>query len=179
VRKIETPRLFRYSGRFTGMVSRRPLAIALVLASAGCATGGAAGGGTLARDAHDTGAEGSTPPPKHDGRATRRTLGWVVLSVGGEAAVAAIVTSIMLVHDKSILDSQCNAQKLCTENGADAAGAISSLKPWNTGTWIAGIVGVGAGAALLFTSQPDKPASTAITLSPEGSGAGLGLRSQF
>jgi hypothetical protein len=161
------------------MVSRRPLALALVLASAGCATGSTAGGSVTAHDAHDADDEGSAATPKHDGRATRRTLGWVALSVGAEAALAAIVTSIMIVHDKSILDDQCNAQKLCTETGADAAGAIANLKPWNTGTWIAGIVGLGAGAALLFTSQPDKPASTAITLSPEGSGAGLGLRSQF
>jgi hypothetical protein len=161
------------------MVPRRPLAIVLLLACAGCATGGTAGGSATPLDAHDAEGGGGWQPPKHDGRSTRRTIGWVTLSLGAEAAVAAIVTSILIVHDKSVLDGQCNAQKLCTQDGADAAGAISGLKAWNTGTWIAGIVGLGAGAALLLTSQPDKPASTAITLSPEGSGAGLGLRSQF
>jgi hypothetical protein len=106
-------------------------------------------------------------------------VGWVSLAVGAEAAVAAIVTSGMLVHEKSVLDGQCNAQKLCSSAGVDAAGAISSITPWNTGTWIAAAVGLGAGAALLLTSNPDAPGSTAITLTPEGSGPGLGLRSRF
>jgi hypothetical protein len=106
-------------------------------------------------------------------------VGWVSLAVGAEAAVAAIVTSVMLVHQKSLLDGQCNSDKICSQSGLDAAGAISSLKPWNTGTWIAAAVGLGAGAALVWTSQPDQPAATAITVMPEGSGAGLGLRSAF
>jgi hypothetical protein len=147
----------------------------LALACSACA-GNSAG----ARDPHDADATGTTSaPPAHDGRATRRTLGWVSLAVGAEAAIAALVTSGMLVHEKSVLDAQCNAQKQCSSSGVDAAGAISTLTPWNTGTWIMTVAGLGAGTALLLTSHPDAPASTAITLTPEGSGAGLGLRSRF
>jgi hypothetical protein len=165
--------------------SRRPrtpaaqrLVALLAIAGLGCA-----GQGASPRDAHDAqGAEGagttSSPPPK-DGRATRRTLGWISLAAGAEAAIAAVVTSGMLVHEKSVLDAQCNAQKQCSAGGLDAAGEISSLTPWNTGTWVAAVIGVGAGAALLLTSRPDAPASTAITLTPEGTGAGVGLRSRF
>jgi hypothetical protein len=172
------------------MVTRSPqtkggrcLAGVLAVACSACA-----GNGAGARDPHD--ADWTVPmgvpvgvstgaPPRHDGRATRRTLGWVTLAVGAEAAVAAIVTSGMLVHQKSVLDAQCNAQKQCSSAGVDAAGAISTLTPWNTGTWIMTAVGLGAGTALLLTSRPDAPASTAITLTPEGSGAGLGLRGRF
>jgi hypothetical protein len=159
------------------------LAVAVALACSACA-----GNGAGARDPHDadwttsTGAStdaSTSAPPRHDGRATRRTLGWVSLAVGAEAAIAALVTSGMLVHQKSVLDAQCNAQKQCSSTGVDAAGAISSLTPWNTATWITTAVGLGAGTALLLTSRPDAPAGTAITLTPEGAGAGLGLRSRF
>jgi len=158
---------------------RRCLAAVLAAACSACA-GNSAG----ARDPHDADSTASTSastsaPPRHDGRATRRTLGWVSLAVGAEAAIAALVTSGMLVHEKSVLDAQCNAQKQCSSSGVDAAGAISTLTPWNTGTWIMTVAGLGAGTALLLTSHPDAPASTAITLTPEGSGAGLGLRSRF
>lgn len=164
------------------MVTRSPqtrggwrLAGVVAVACSACA-----GNGARARDPHDADSMASTSaPPRHDGRATRRTLGWVSLALGAEAAVAAIVTSGMLVHEKSVLDAQCDAQKQCSSAGVDAAGAISTLTPWNTGTWIMTAVGLGAGTALLLTSRPDAPAGTAITLSPEGSGAGLGLRSRF
>jgi hypothetical protein len=106
-------------------------------------------------------------------------LGWVSLAVGAEAAIVAIVTSGMLVHEKSILDAQCDAQKLCSPAGLDAAGSISSLTPWNTGTWVAAALGVGAGAALLLTGRPDAPGSTAITWTPDGAGPGVGVRSRF
>jgi hypothetical protein len=152
----------------------RWLAAFLAVASAGCAANGPA-----ARDAHDADAGTTHAPPPRDGRATRRVLGWVSLAVGAEAAIAAIVTSGMLVHEKSVLDGQCNSQKQCTPQGLDAAGAISSVTPWNTGTWVLAAAGLGAGAALLLTARPDEPASTAITVTPEGSGAGVELRSRF
>jgi hypothetical protein len=165
--------------------SRRPrtpagqrLAAFLCVICVGC-TGNGAG----PRDAHDAegagGAGATSAPASNDRRATRRTLGWVSVAIGAEAAIAAVVTSGMLVHEKSVLDAQCNAQKLCSPAGVDAAGAISSVTPWNTGTWVVAALGVGAGAALLLTSRPDAPGSTAITLAPEGSGPGLGLRSRF
>jgi hypothetical protein len=159
-----------------GRARRCRLGVAvLAVACAGCAGGSGAG----ARDAHDAEPSTTSAPPSRDGRAVRRTVGWVSLAVGAEAAIAAIVTSGMLVHEKSVLDAQCNSQKLCSPTGLDAAGAISSLTPWNTGTWVVAAVGVGAGAALLLTSRPDAPGSTAILFTPEGTGPGVGLRSRF
>src|ERR1700722_3561875 len=107
--------------------SRRPrtpaalrLVALLAIASVGCA-----GNGAGPRDAHDTqGTSATSAPRPHDGRATRRTLGWISLAAGAEAAIAAIVTSGMLVHEKSVLDAQCNAQKQCSPAGVDATGAI-------------------------------------------------------
>jgi len=145
---------------------------------AGCASSGADVNGP--RDPHDaTSTPGATPAPVHDGRAARRTLGWVSLAVGAEAAIVAVVTSGILVHDKDVLDAQCNAQKLCSPAGVNAAGTISSVTPWNTGAWIAAAAGLGAGTILLLTNRPDAPGATAITVSPEGSAPGVGLRGQF
>jgi hypothetical protein len=117
--------------------------------------------------------------PGRDPHQMRRVLGWVSLSVGAEAAVVAVVTSVIIEHQKSIRDDGCNAQKVCNLNGFNAANTISTITPWNTATWFVAAAGLGAGTVLLLISQPRSEQRTAITLSPESSGLQLGLRSTF
>ncbi len=117
--------------------------------------------------------------PGRDPHRTRRVLGWASLAVGAEAAVIAIVTSFMIEHQKGIRDDGCNAQKVCTSTGLDAVGTIHTLIPVNTTSWFVAAAGLGAGAVLLFTSRPESEPHTAITLSPNSSGVGVGVRSTF
>ncbi len=117
--------------------------------------------------------------PGRDPHHMRRVLGWATLSVGAEAAVIAVVTSVMIEHQKGIRDDGCNAQKVCTTDGFNAANTISTIVPWNTATWFIAAAGIGAGTVLLLVSQPKSERQTAITLSPESSGLALGVRSTF
>jgi hypothetical protein len=117
--------------------------------------------------------------PGRDPHRMRRVLGWVSLTIGAEAAVIAVATSLLIEHQKGIRDDNCNAQKVCNSEGIGAVGTIDTIVPWNTGSWFVAGIGLGAGAILLVVSQPKSERQTAITLSPGSSGLGLGVRSAF
>ena len=117
--------------------------------------------------------------PGHDPHRMRRVLGWVSLSVGVEAAVVAVVTSVMIEHQKGIRDDGCNAAKECTAKGFGATNTIDTLTPWNTASWFIAAAGLGAGTVLLLVSQPESERKTAVTLAPASSGLTLGVRSTF
>lgn len=110
---------------------------------------------------------------------TVRTLGWIGISVGAEAALVVIGTSAMLLHEKQVRDEGCNAQRVCSSQGLDANGTIGTLAGWNTGAWLVSVAGLTAGGILLAISWKDAQRTTAITVAPTGSGVGLGLRSSF
>src|ERR1700722_2414005 len=132
---------------------------------------------TAAAARTETGTEGSDPG--RDPHRMRRVLGWVTLTIGAEAAVIAVATSILIEHQKSIRDDDCNAQKVCGAPGFAAVGTIQTLVPWNTATWFVAAAGLGAGTVLLVTSPKESERTTAVTLSPGPSGLGLGVRSTF
>jgi hypothetical protein len=116
---------------------------------------------------------------RRDPHRTRRVVGWISLAIGAEAAVIATVTSILIEHQKSLRDDNCNAQKVCNAEGFGAVGTISTLIPWNTTTWFVAAAGLGLGTVLLLVSQPESEKQTAITVSPVSSGLGLGVRTTF
>ena len=114
-----------------------------------------------------------TPGPAAPSSAsTKRTLGWVSLGVGGAGLVVAGVSGLVLLSEKSTVDSGCQGKTACN---ADALSAISANKTWlpvNTVAWIVGAVGVGAGVFLLLTSKDGQPAArVGATLLPGGGGA--------
>jgi hypothetical protein len=110
---------------------------------------------------------------------TARTFGWVSVGLGAEAAVAAVATSVIMLHDKSVRDSNCNADKVCSPAGLDANQDIGLLSGWNAAAWILTAAGLGIGGYLVWTDSDDGEKRTTITVSPIGSGAGLGVRSSF
>ena len=67
-----------------------------------------------------------------DPRRLRRTVGWISLAIGAEAAVVAVATSVMLLHQKSVVDSACDAKNRCSPSGLDATASIHETVPWNT-----------------------------------------------
>jgi hypothetical protein len=123
----------------------------------------------------------SAPPASIEGESsgTARGLGWFSVGLGTLGAGVALTTSVMMLHQKSVRDSGCNAAKVCTEAGLTANDQISSLSGWNAGAYAVALVGIGVGAFLLITNPADSEKQTAIGVAPTGSGAGLQLRSTF
>lgn len=179
-----------------------PWLVMAVAACSGCAAGfaGSAGprvdGNSLRVADAPNGAGESTsnaqPVPKNSGRAglpepplprapnrTIRTLGWIGISVGAEAAIVAIGTSGVLLHEKKVRADDCNAQRFCSSDGIDANSTIGTLVGWNAAAWVLTAVGFGAGGALLAIGSEDAKPTVAITAAPIASGIGVGMRSAF
>jgi hypothetical protein len=117
---------------------------------------------------------------KRDPHSMRRYLGWITLSVGVEAAIVAVATSIMIEYQKGVRDIHCDAQKVCDNRGKASADTIDSIVPWNTASWITAAAAIGAGLTLVLVSRPKgEDHETAITVSPMPSGAGIDLRGAF
>lgn len=108
-----------------------------------------------------------------------RTWGWVGIGLGAEAAVGAVATSVLMLHDKSVRDSNCNAEKVCAPAGIDANQDLGLLSGWNVGAWVVAAAGLGIGGYLVWKDNDDGEHRTAITVTPLGPGAGLGVRSSF
>jgi len=113
------------------------------------------------------------PPIVTTGAPSRRTIGWIVGGVGVAGLAVAGISGLVLLGEKSAVDSGCTGKTNCN---ADALAAVAANKTWlpvNTVAWIVGAVGVGVGAYLVFTSKDGAPAArVGATLLPGGAGAG-------
>jgi hypothetical protein len=159
------------TGRF---LRTRKFACAAIaaLATVGCA-------GRSLPPQHAPSTSESAPSSASSSSRSAHTYGWVSVGVGAEGAVAALVTSVMILHDKSVRDANCGTEKICSAAGLDANQDIGLLEGWNTGAWIVAAAGLGIGAYLILTEPADGGKRTALAIGAIGSGTGLGLRSSF
>ena len=149
------------------------LAALCIVAETGCAT--RAVPPTQAPEASSSPAPSSRPSRDR----SARTYGWVSLSVGVEATVVALVTSGMMLHEKNVRDGHCNAQKVCSIEGANANTSLSQLGWWNAAALVVAAAGLGVGGYLLWSHPTEGRVSTGVAVGPVGTGVGLGLRSAF
>jgi len=85
----------------------------------------------------------------------------------------------MILNSKSTRDSDCNAQKVCSQDGIDANSSIQSLLGWNAAAWAVAVVGTGAGIILVATHPYEAKSEAALTLGPAAAGAALRLEGSF
>ena len=115
-----------------------------------------------------------TPKPMHEAppaedHSTRRTVGWVVAGVGAAALVGSGVTFLLRQGALGDLDDCCSTYRNCPD---DLRGTVDTGKTMSTLTSVllpVGVVGVGAGLALVFTSKSSPSAEP-------GKAAGFGAR---
>jgi hypothetical protein len=153
-----------------------------LVACAGCASSGPPPRAVVGQPEglEATPAPKEQPPPaprKHGG--SGQALGLVSLSIGGAAGVVAVVTSIMMLHDKSVRDDGCNAQKVCTPDAYSANQKLADLGGWNAGAYAVAGVGLVAGTVLVIAFPGGRGSSTAVVVAPNAAGAGLALWSAF
>ncbi len=118
-----------------------------------------------------------TPKPKAqvstEDHSTRRTVGWVVAGVGAAALVGSGVTFLLRQSALSDLEEGCPLYETqpCPEklrSTVDRGQLMSTLSPVLLGV---GVLGVGAGVALIVTSPPNREAAAIRRLTVS---AGLG-----
>ncbi len=119
------------------------------------------------------------PPAPRSGGGPARTAGWLSIAVGGEAAVVAVVTSFMVLHEKGVRDDNCDARKVCSQTGIDANATIDTLLGWNAAAWIVAVAGLGAGTVLVLTHPSKSDRTVAIGVAPAPGGAALSVQGAF
>lgn len=129
----------------------------------------------------ETGPDGVEPPRDQHGSG-QRTLGWIVTGVGAAALVGSGITFLLYGSAKNDVRDSCGQGGFanCAVRPSDQASVESTRSRGVTmGTLspillAAGIAGVGAGLALVFTAGPSKSAS--VTITPRVAGADATLR---
>jgi hypothetical protein len=133
----------------------------------------------FADDTAPAAAKKSETPDERDARQRARMDGWIAIGIGSSAALIALGTSIVMLHDKSVRDSGCDANKVCTSAGLSANNELGQMVGWNIGAFAVAAVGLGVGAFLVLSNPSDREMGTQVGIAPTGSGTGFVLRSTF
>lgn len=117
------------------------------------------------------------PPPVEKASGGTRTIGWVLVGVGGAALVGGGITLLVRQSAMSDLDSQCpegaGGRTCDPAKRADIESIVDRGKTMSTLSSIllpVGVVGVGAGIALIVTSRPSSSSGQSIVVTPTASG---------
>jgi hypothetical protein len=120
---------------------------------------------------------GAPPSPSSDravsGRATRRTLGWVVLGGGAAGLVVGGVAGGLALSKRSQLDENpgCKDDHSCPSAVSGDVHSLNTLRTLSSVGFIAGGVLAATGVVLLVTSPASAPkTSLAVWLAPSSAG---------
>lgn len=111
--------------------------------------------------------------PREDGGGSgRKTLGWIAIGVGGAALVGSGITFLLREGAKSDLEAACGpdfentcpaSKKAERDDAVDRGKLMGTLSPIFLGV---GVVGVGAGIALIVTAPKSSSAQGGLTVHP-------------
>jgi hypothetical protein len=126
--------------------------------------------------------EPSSPPDADKGDGSQqRTIGFVVGGVGVAGLAVGAITGLMAMGKSSDAKNACANDGPCANRGAvDASESAKSLGLVSTIGFIAGGVGLAAGALLVLTAPPDaKKAAVRVTPNAGPNGGGVTLLGAF
>jgi hypothetical protein len=116
-----------------------------------------------------------------DGSA-QRTAGFVLLGIGAAGLVVWGATGIVYLGDRSTIDRECDARKLCSQEGLDAVNRGKTIGLVNTVSLFAGLAVAATGLTVVLTAPSDTTVAFTPLLSPAITGlgsAGLGVAGHF
>jgi hypothetical protein len=124
------------------------------------------------------------PPPQKDQQkpktgSSQRTLGWVVLTLGGIGVGVGAVTGIMASGKKSDLENVCPDLTHCPESSRGDVDSYNNLRTVSSIGFIAGGVGVAAGLVLVFTAPKSAPEQSRRRVQPFVGLGTAGVRGAF
>lgn len=129
-----------------------------------------------------------TSAPVQEVKTTQRTVGWIVAGAGAAFLVGGGVTYLIRNGAESELDEQCPSHVNCPESLRDTVDRGDLMSTLTTILLPVGVVGIGAGIALVLTSKgstssetpkaariapPKKERAPEVRLAPSFGGLGL------
>ena len=109
-------------------------------------------------------AQPAKAPPEADGR---RTLGYVLAGVGATGLVVGVVSGVLVLHQKSVYDENCDVrQKVCNQAGKDAEAAGRALSVVSVVGFATGIAASAAGTYFILTNHSGRALSASGTVAP-------------
>jgi hypothetical protein len=118
---------------------------------------------------------GASPPaaPRDEtpGPSDTRPLGYALGGVGVAGLLTGTIAGIVALNHKSTRDDHCNADKICDQTGVDANDAYGTMATVSNIGWAVGLLGLGAGAYFVLTSDARDGSETAVrtSMGPAGS----------
>jgi tetratricopeptide (TPR) repeat protein len=98
------------------------------------------------------------PQPKPAASSSNRTLGWVLVGVGGAGLALGSASGYLALSKKNTMDDDCETLKgrrVCGPDGLDAADSGKTWATVSTVAFAAGAAALGVGAYVLLTSPPE------------------------
>jgi hypothetical protein len=102
-----------------------------------------------------------------------------MVGVGGAALVVWGVTGGLYLAEQDTVESECDAEHLCSQAGLDAADTANTLGIVNTVALFGGIALVGAGLAVALTAPDGGDEQATIVPVVTHEGVWLGVRGRF
>lgn len=110
-----------------------------------------------------------------EGDATQRTVGWIVTGASAAALLGSGVTFFLRQRALGEVDDACPTRQRCPVGLRDTVDAGETMSALTSILLPVGIVGVGAGLVLVFTSEP--PSAREVRVAP--SLGGLSVSGRF
>jgi hypothetical protein len=105
------------------------------------------------------------------------TIGWVSLGVGAAGLATGVVTGLMMMNKDATLEQNCDPQ--CPREYKDDLDAFETYRTVSTVGYAVGILGVGAGVALLLTAPSSSESEEAGHVTPWVGIGRVGVRGVF
>ncbi len=122
-------------------------------------------------------AAGSAEPEAEPSGFPQATIGWVSLGVGAAGLATGVVTGLMMMNKDATLEKHCDPQ--CPREYRDDLDAFETYRTVSTVGYAVGILGVGAGVALLLTAPSSNEPEEAGQLTPWVGVGRVGVRGVF
>jgi len=119
----------------------------------------------------------SAEPEAESGGFPQATIGWVSLGVGAAGLATGVVTGLMMMNKDATLEKHCDPQ--CPPEYKGDLDAFETYRTVSTVGYAVGILGVGAGVALLLTAPSSNQPEEAGQLTPWVGVGRVGVRGVF
>ena len=108
-------------------------------------------------------------PPSPKARTEgHRTLGYVLAGVGATGLLVGAVSGVLVLHQKSIYDDNCDMRReICNQTGKDAEAAGRALSVVSVAGFATGIAATVAGSYFILTSGEGRETALSGALTPE------------